>query len=85
MCFSLVPYLNHLPVVKSCLHHKVHMLTSSYVIPEMIELQQQIVDAGIMMFNEIGFDPGIDHMLTKKCIDEVHEKGGKVFNHSLIV
>ena len=76
--FSLVPKFDHLPVVRSCIRHKVHMLTSSYVTPEMTELQQQIEDAGIMVFNEIGFDPGIDHMLTKQCVDEVHEKGGKV-------
>ena len=55
------------------------MLTSSYVIPEMVEQQKKIEDAGIMVFNEIGFDPGIDHMLTKQCVDEVHEKGGKVY------
>ncbi|XP_065907187.1 alpha-aminoadipic semialdehyde synthase, mitochondrial-like [Dysidea avara] len=57
------------------------MLTSSYVTPEMMKLQQQIKDAGIMVFNEIGFDPGIDHMLTKQCIDDVHEKGGKVLSY----
>jgi len=28
--------------------------------------------------NEIGLDPGIDHMLAMQCIDEVHSKGGKV-------
>jgi len=61
------------------------MLTSSYVIPEMTELHQQIEDAGIMVFNEIGFDPGIDHMLTKQCVDEVHEKGGKVNANLLTV
>ena len=61
------------------------MLTSSYVTPEMMKLQQQIKDAGIMVFNEIGFDPGIDHMLTKQCIDDVHEKGGKVIVHLLTI
>ena len=33
---------------------------------------------GITLFNEIGLDPGIDHMLAMQCIDEVHDKGGKV-------
>ena len=35
-------------------------------------------EAGITLFNEIGLDPGIDHMLAMQCIDEVHDKGGKV-------
>lgn len=36
------------------------------------------VDAGIMILNEIGLDPGIDHMLAVECFDEVREEGGKV-------
>ena len=55
------------------------MLTASYLSPEMKELHQQAVDADITMFNEIGFDPGIDHMLAMQCFDEAHDKGGKVF------
>jgi len=54
------------------------MLTASYLSPEMKELHQQAVDGNITMFNEIGFDPGIDHMLAMQCFDEVHDKGGKV-------
>ena len=78
----MLPFRIHLPVAKSCLRHKVHMLTSSYVSPEMKELHQPAVDAGIMMVNEVGFDPGIDHMLSVQCFDEVHAKGGKVQNNS---
>ena len=42
------------------------------------ELHQPACDAGVVLMNEIGLDPGIDHMLAMKCIDEVHSKGGKV-------
>ena len=76
---SLVPFRIHLPVARSCIENKVNMLTASYLSPEMKELHQQALDADITMFNEIGFDPGIDHMLSMQCFDEVHEKGGKVF------
>jgi len=55
------------------------MLTASYLSPELKELHQQAVDADITIFNEIGFDPGIDHMLSMQCFDDVHEKKGKVF------
>ena len=55
------------------------MLTASYLSPELKELHQQAVDVDITIFNEIGFDPGIDHMLSMQSFDDVHEKGGKVF------
>ena len=42
------------------------------------ELDGPAKEAGITLFNEIGLDPGIDHMLAMQCIDEVHDKGGKV-------
>ena len=42
------------------------------------ELHQPACDAGVILMNEVGLDPGIDHMLAMKCIDEVHSKGGKV-------
>lgn len=54
------------------------MLTASYLNPELKELHQQALEANITMFNEIGFDPGIDHMLAMKCFDEARDKGGKV-------
>ena len=42
------------------------------------------VEAGITLLNEVGLDPGIDHMLAAQCFDEVHSKGGKV-NHCVRV
>ena len=41
-------------------------------------LHQSAVDKGLIFLNEVGVDPGIDHMLAMRCFDEVHEKGGKV-------
>lgn len=35
-------------------------------------------EAGITVMNEIGVDPGIDHLYAKKIIDEMHEEGSKV-------
>lgn len=42
------------------------------------ELHQAACDAGVMLMNEVGLDPGIDHMLALKCINDVHSEGGKV-------
>ena len=44
----------------------------------MQELDEPAKEAGVTLLNEIGLDPGIDHMLAMQCIDEVHDKGGKV-------
>lgn len=41
-------------------------------------LHQSAVDKGLTILNETGLDPGIDHMLAKRCIDEVHDQGGQV-------
>ncbi len=55
------------------------MVTSSYVSPEMASLDQSAIDAGICILNECGLDPGIDHMLSMRCIDETHQANGKVY------
>ncbi|KAF5317612.1 hypothetical protein D9611_014870 [Ephemerocybe angulata] len=65
-------------VIKSAIKGKTHVVTTSYVNPAMRELDQAAKDAGIVVFNEIGLDPGIDHLYAVKTIDEVHAKGGKI-------
>ncbi|PID89814.1 MAG: saccharopine dehydrogenase [Bacteroidia bacterium] len=75
---SLLPYAYHVMVAKKCIKHKRNMLTTSYVKPEMEALHQQAKDAGIIILNELGLDPGIDHMSAMRIIDHVHNKGGKI-------
>ncbi len=75
---SLLPYRYHVMVAKLAIKFKKNMVTTSYVKPEMKALDQQAKDAGIIILNEVGLDPGIDHMSAKKIIDSVHEKGGEV-------
>jgi saccharopine dehydrogenase-like NADP-dependent oxidoreductase len=75
---SLLPYLHHLLVAKYCLLHKKNMVTTSYVKPEMQALDAQAKEAGIIILNELGLDPGIDHMSAMRIIDHVHDKGGKI-------
>lgn len=45
----------------------------------MQEFHKPAMDAGITLMNEVGVDPGIDHMLAMECFDEVHSNGGKVY------
>lgn len=75
---SLIPYTHHAAVIKSAIRHKKHIVTTSYVSPAMMELDQQCKDAGITVMNEIGLDPGIDHLYAIKTIEEVHKDGGKI-------
>lgn len=75
---SMLPAHLHYEVAKDCIKHKKNMVTASYISPAMMELDQQVKDNGLIFMNEIGLDPGIDHMSAMKVIDEVREKGGKI-------
>ncbi|KAG8196322.1 hypothetical protein JTE90_013807 [Oedothorax gibbosus] len=75
---SLLPYSLHPSIAERCIRHKVNMVTASYLIPEMRSLHQAAVDAGISIVNEVGLDPGIDHLLAMECFDEIKLNGGKI-------
>lgn len=75
---SLLPYVFHVMVAKLCIIHKKNMVSTSYVKPEMRALDQEARDAGVILLNEIGLDPGIDHMSAMRIIDHIHSKGGAV-------
>jgi saccharopine dehydrogenase-like NADP-dependent oxidoreductase len=78
LVISLIPYIHHAAVIKSAIKGKTDVVTTSYVSPAVRELDADAKKAGIVVMNEIGLDPGIDHLYAIKTIDEVHEKGGKV-------
>ena len=75
---SLVPYTYHVNVIKAAIKGKTNVVTTSYISPGICELEDEIKKAGIVVMNEIGLDPGVDHLYAIKTIDEVHAKGGKV-------
>ncbi|KAL6925950.1 saccharopine dehydrogenase (NADP+, L-glutamate-forming) [Hanseniaspora valbyensis] len=75
---SLIPYIYHAAVVKSAIKLKKDVVTSSYISPALRELEPEIKAAGITVMNEIGLDPGIDHLYAVKTIDEVHKANGKI-------
>ena len=78
LVISLLPAMHHPTVAKAAIKHKKQMVTTSYVSPAMQELDQNAKDAGILVLNEIGLDPGIDHMSAMRVIHGVRDKGGKV-------
>jgi len=65
-------------VAKKCIKYKKNMVTTSYVKQEMKDLDKKAKEAGILILNEVGLDPGIDHMSAMRIIDHVHKKGGKI-------
>ncbi|CAI4227869.1 unnamed protein product [Auanema sp. JU1783] len=78
LCVSLLPFTYHPMIAKLCIKNKRNMVTSSYVSPELQELDQAARDAEVTIMNESGLDPGIDHMLAMECFDSIREHGGRV-------
>jgi saccharopine dehydrogenase-like NADP-dependent oxidoreductase len=75
---SLLPYTFHVKVAKLCIKHKKHLVTTSYVSDEMKLLDKEAKKAGILLLNECGLDPGIDHMSAMRIIHQVKENGGRI-------
>ena len=69
--FSLLPWPLHPKVAKDCIAHKTDMVTASYCTDAMRELHKEAMEAGVTVVNEVGADPGIDHLLAMECFDEV--------------
>ena len=75
---SLLPWTHHLRVADLCLQENKDMVTTSYVKPEMQALDEEAKKRGLLFLNEIGVDPGIDHMAAKQIIDSVHKNDGEI-------
>jgi saccharopine dehydrogenase (NAD+, L-glutamate forming) len=78
LVLSMVPVRFHPLVLKSCLKYQKSLLTPSYESAEMKQLSKEIDGAGMLVLNEMGLDPGIDHMSAMKVIDEIKEAGSEI-------
>ena len=77
---SLLPYKYHVDIARFCIKHKKHLVTTSYVSDEMKKLDNDAKNAGVILLNECGLDPGIDHMSAMRVIHAVEKEGGKIIN-----
>jgi saccharopine dehydrogenase-like NADP-dependent oxidoreductase len=77
---SLLPWIHHVKVATMCLEHGKNMVTTSYVSEGMKKLAKPVLEKGLIFLNEIGVDPGIDHMSAMKIIHAVEAEGGKVLH-----
>ena len=75
---SLLPADQHPRVAEACLDHRVPLVTSSYISDAMRELDGRARELGVLLLNETGLDPGIDHMLAAQVIQRVRREGGDI-------
>lgn len=75
---SILPWIYHLKVAGICIENNKHMVTTSYVSEGMRKLDETVREKGLTFLNEIGVDPGLDHMSAMTIIDNIHAEGGKI-------
>ncbi|XP_008202921.1 alpha-aminoadipic semialdehyde synthase, mitochondrial isoform X2 [Nasonia vitripennis] len=75
---SLLPYSLHHIVAKSCIQSKKHLVTASYLNDKVKALHEEAEAAGVTILNEVGLDPGIDHLLALEVFDDIRQAGGRV-------
>ncbi len=75
---SMLPARFHMEVAKDCVEFGKHLVTASYISDELMALDEEVKAKGLVFMNEIGLDPGIDHMSAMQVIDRINDKGGKV-------
>jgi saccharopine dehydrogenase-like NADP-dependent oxidoreductase len=75
---SMLPARFHIEVAKDCILFQKNMVTASYITAEMKELDNEVKKQGLVFMNEIGLDPGIDHMSAMQVIDKIRDNGAKM-------
>jgi len=78
LVISMLPARFHADVAKDCIAFGKHMVTASYISDEMRALDEKAKEKGLVFMNEIGLDPGIDHMSAMQVIDSIKDAGGKM-------
>ncbi|MEM9391176.1 MAG: saccharopine dehydrogenase C-terminal domain-containing protein, partial [Bacteroidota bacterium] len=78
LVISMLPARFHALVAETCVEFGVHLVTASYVSPEMKAFNEQAQNKGIILLNECGLDPGIDHMSAMQVIDKIRTDGNEL-------
>ena len=73
---SMLPAFMHMDVLKDCLRLKKHVITPSYVPDALWPMDADFKQAGLIVLNEMGLDPGIDHMSAMRILDRIRAEGG---------
>lgn len=75
---SMLPPRYHIEIAKDCISYNKNMTTASYITKEMEDLDKSVRNKELIFMNEIGVDPGIDHMSAIQVIDRIRGLGGKI-------
>jgi saccharopine dehydrogenase (NADP+, L-glutamate forming) len=75
---SMLPAFMHFPVAQDCVNLKKHLVTASYISPEIMSLNESALTNNVLLLNEIGLDPGIDHLSAMKVIHDIQKNGGQL-------
>lgn len=78
---SFVPPTMHMPICEACLRQGKHLVTSSYISPDMEKIHEAVKAKGLIFLNECGLDPGIDIMSTLKVKDDAEAAGYRVVSY----
>jgi len=81
---SLLPATLHPMIAELAINNKTNMVSASYVSPAIQAMHQRAVDAGITILNEVGLDPGMDHMSAMRIMDGVKARGGWIKHFSSV-
>ncbi len=74
----MLPASMHVSIAEECVNQKKHLITPSYISPQMAALHDKAVANGVLIMNELGVDPGIDHMSAKKILDHIADLGAEI-------
>ena len=75
---SMLPAVFHSIIAHDCLDLGKNLVTPSYISPAMKEMDQAVRDKGLIFMNEMGLDPGIDHMSAMQIIDKLKAEGKEI-------
>jgi saccharopine dehydrogenase (NADP+, L-glutamate forming)/spermidine synthase len=78
LVISMVPYTFHVQVAEICIRHRKPFVSTSYVSPAMRALDGKAREAGVILLNELGLDPGIDHMSAVRVFMDIRSRGGRI-------
>ena len=78
LVISMLPAFMHMDVLKDCLRLKKHVITPSYVPDALWPMDAEFKTAGLIVLNEMGLDPGIDHMSAMRILDRIRQEGGRM-------
>ena len=78
LVISMLPHFMHMDVLRDCLRLKKNVITPSYVPEDLWPLDAEFKAAGLVVLNEMGVDPGIDHMSAMRILDALRAKGARI-------